>query len=147
MLRGLLRDETGSDQAFTGVLRDFVRAHRGGLASTQDFEAAVARRAPGDWSWFFDEWVRGTAIPAYRWTSTIAPGPDAEGKYAVTLKVRQTEVPDGFRMSVPVAVDLGNGKTERRRVMVGQPEETFTMSFTEKPRAVVFNPESEVLAK
>ncbi|HEV2853660.1 MAG TPA: M1 family aminopeptidase [Thermoanaerobaculia bacterium] len=147
MLRGLLRDETGSDQAFTDVLRDFIRTHRGSLASTQDFEAAVARRSPGDWSWFFDEWVRGTSIPAYRWTSTLSPSPDAEGKYAVTLKVRQSDVPAGFKMSVPVSVELGNGKTERRRVMVDEPEKTFTLSFSEKPRSVTFNPESEVLAK
>src|SRR4030095_4281507 len=119
-------------------------------ASTSDFEAAVARRAPGDWSWFFDEWVRGTAIPVYRWNSNIAniaAAPDAKGQYAVTLKVRQSDVPPGFKMSVPVAVDLGNGKTERRRVMVEQAEETFTWSFAEKPRGVVFNPGSEVLAK
>ncbi len=147
MLRGMLRDETGSDQAFTDILRDFVRTHRGGLASTQDFEAAVARHAPGDWSWFFDEWVRGNAIPAYRWTSTIASSPDAQGKYALTLKVRQGDVPPGFKMSVPVSVELGNGKTERRRVMVDEAEETFTLAFPEKPRGVVFNPDWEVLAK
>ena len=147
MLRGLLKDETGSDQAFTDILRDFVRTHRGGLASTSDFEAAVARRAPGDWSWFFDQWVRGTAIPAYRWSSTVAATPDAQGKYVATVKVRQSDVPSGFKMSIPLSVDLGNGKTERRRVMVDEVEETFALSFSEKPRGVVFNPGSEVLAK
>lgn len=147
MLRGLLRDETGSDQAFIDVLRDFFRTHRGGLASTRDFEAAVARHAPGDWSWFFDEWVRANAIPAYRWSSTTATSPDAKGQYALTLKVRQSDVPPGFKMSVPFVVELGNGKTERRRVMVDEPEETFTLGFPEKPRGVVFNPDWEVLAK
>ncbi|HKI03333.1 MAG TPA: M1 family aminopeptidase [Thermoanaerobaculia bacterium] len=147
MLRGLLRDETGGDQAFTDVLSDFVRTHRGGLASTQDFEAAVARHAPGDWSWFFDEWVRGTSIPAYRWSHTVASSPDAEGKYVVHLKVRQADVPAGFKMSVPVAVELAGGKTERRRVMVDEAEETFTLAFTEKPKRLAFNPDSEVLAK
>ncbi|HSG38799.1 MAG TPA: M1 family aminopeptidase, partial [Thermoanaerobaculia bacterium] len=53
MLRGMLRDATGSDQAFVDVLGDFLRAHQGGVASTRDFEAALARRVPGDWSWFF----------------------------------------------------------------------------------------------
>jgi len=147
MLRGLLRDETGSDQAFTDVLRDFVRTHRGGLASTQDFEAAVARRSPGDWSWFFDEWVRSNVIPSYRWSSTVAATPDAAGKYLVNLKVRQTDVPAGFKMSVPVDVELAGGKTERRRVMVDDAEETFSLAFSEKPKGVTFNPESEVLAK
>ncbi|HEV8579109.1 MAG TPA: M1 family aminopeptidase [Thermoanaerobaculia bacterium] len=147
MLRGMLRDATGGDQAFIDVLRDFVRAHRGGFASTQDFEAAVARHAPGDWSWFFDEWVRGTAIPTYRWSYEVAASANAEGKFVATLKVRQSDVPDGFRMSVPVAVDFGAGKAGRLRVMVDEPEETFTLPFTEKPRGLIFNPEGEVLAK
>jgi peptidase M1-like protein len=147
MLRGMLRDATGSDQAFIDVLRDFVRTYRGGYASTRDFEAAVARRVPGDWSWFFDEWVRGTAIPTYRWSSEVAAAPNAEGQYVATLKVRQSDVPEGFRMSVPVAVEFADGRTERRRVMVDEVEEVFSLAFPQRPRGVTFNPESEVLAR
>lgn len=147
MLRGLLRDETRNDQAFVDVLRDFLAKHQGGFVSTKDFQAAVGRRAPGDWSWFFDEWVDGTAIPSYRWSYKIAPAPDADGKWPVALKVRQADVPAGFKMSVPVVVDFGNGKTERRRVMMDAAEKSFTLAFSEKPKSLIFNPDSEVLAK
>lgn len=147
MLRGMLRDETGGDQAFVDILRDFVRTHRGGHASTKDFEAAVARRVPGDWSWFFDQWVRGTAIPTYRWSYQIAGSPNAEGKYVATLKVRQSDVPEGFRMPVPVAVEFPNGRTERVRAMVDEAEETLDLAFPERPRGLTFNPGSEVLAR
>jgi Peptidase family M1 domain len=147
MLRGMLRDATGSDQAFLDVLRDFLRTHRGGVASTRDFEAALSRRVPGDWSWFLDEWVRSTVIPSYRWSYEIASTPNAEGKYVATLKVRQSEVSEGFKMSMPVAVDFGAGKTGRLRVMVDKPEETFSLPFSEKPRGLTLNPDSEVLAK
>ncbi len=147
MLRGMLRDATGSDEAFLDVLRDFLRTHRGGVASTRDFEAALTRRAPGDWSWFFDEWVRGTAIPTYRWSYEIAGSPNAEGKYVATLKVRQSDVPDGFKMSVPVAVEFADGRTERQRMMVDEAEEMFSLAFPARPKGVTFNPESEVLAK
>jgi hypothetical protein len=147
MLRGMLRDATGSDQAFLDVLRDFLHTYRGGVASTRDFEAALARRVPGDWSWFFDEWVRSTAIPTYRWSYEIAGSPNAEGKYTVTLKVRQSDVPEGFKMSVPVAVEFADGRTERRRVMVDEAEEKISLAFPERPRGMTFNSESEVLAK
>jgi aminopeptidase N len=147
MLRGLLRDTTKSDQAFVDVLRDFAASHRGGFASTRDFQDAVARRAPGDWSWFFDEWVGGTAIPAYRWSYQIAAAPDADGKWPVSLKVRQSDVPPGFKMSVPVLADFGGGRTERVRVMVADPEKIFPLSFPEKPKSLTFNPDFEVLAK
>jgi hypothetical protein len=147
MLRGLLHDMTKSDEAFIEILRDFVRTHRGGYASTRDFEAAVTRRAPADWSWYFDQWVFGTAIPTYRWNYDLAATPDAKGEYAATLRVRQSDVPPGFKMPVPVAVELPSGKTGRLRILVDEPDETFTLSFPERPKSLTFNPDSEVLAK
>ncbi|MFL6193430.1 MAG: M1 family metallopeptidase [Thermoanaerobaculia bacterium] len=147
MLRGMLRDQTGSDQVFIDVLRDFVKTYRGGNPSTRDFENVLARHAPGDWSWFFDQWVNGTGIPTYRTTYDVAASPNAEGKYVATLKVRQSDVPAGFKMSVPVAVGFQDGHTERVRVMVDQPEKSFPLAFSAKPKSLTFNPDSEVLSK
>ncbi|HEY4587654.1 MAG TPA: M1 family aminopeptidase [Thermoanaerobaculia bacterium] len=145
MLRGLLRDQTGSDQAFLDVLRDFLHTYRGQAPSTGDFEAVLARHVPGDWSWFFDEWVNGMGIPTYRWSYDVAPG--AGGRTVATLKVRQSDVPAGFRMSVPVAIEYPDGRTERRRVMVDQPEQSIPLSLSERPKSLTFNPGSEVLSK
>jgi len=145
MLRGMLRDQTGSDQAFLDVLRDFLHTYRGQAPSTGDFEAVLARHVPGDWSWFFDEWVNGMGIPTYRWSYDVTPG--AGGQAVATLKVRQSDVPAGFKMSVPVAVEYPDGRTERRRVMVDQPEESIPLALPERPKSLTFNPGSEVLAK
>jgi hypothetical protein len=147
MLRGLLRDQTGGDQAFLDVLRDFLHTYRGKAPSTGDFEAVLARHVPGDWSWFFDEWVNGMGVPAYRWSYDLAGSPKAEGKYVATLKVRQSDVPAGFKMPVPVAIEYANGRTERRRVMVDGPEESFPLALAERPKSLTFNPGSEVLSK
>ncbi len=147
MLRGLLRDQTGSDQVFLDVLRDFLHTYQGKAPSTGDFEAVLARHAPGDWSWFFDEWVNGMGIPAYRWSYDLAGSPGAGGKYVATLKVQQTEVPAGFRMSVPVAIEYADGHTERRRVMVDRSEQSFPLELAAKPKSLTFNPDSEVLSK
>lgn len=140
MLRGLLREATGSDQALVDVLRDFLRTHQGGVASTADLAAAVARRAPGDWSWFFEQWVERAEIPTYRWSYTL------NGNSAV-LKVRQADVPAGFRMSVPVRIEMADGTSVERFVKVDEPEESFELSFERKPKALVFNPDYAVLAK
>jgi len=145
MLRGLLRDQTGSDQAFLDVLRDFLHTYRGQAPSTGDFEAVLTRHVPGDWSWFFDEWVNGMGIPTYRWSYDVAPG--AGGQAVATLKVRQSDVPAGFRMSVPVAIEYPDGRTERRRVMVDQPEQSIPLNLPERPKSLTFNPGSEVLSK
>ena len=52
-----------------------------------------------------------------------------------TLKVRQSDVPAGFRMSVPVAIEYADGRTERRRVMVDQPEESIPLACRRGRRA------------
>jgi Peptidase family M1 domain len=147
MLRGMLRDQTGSDQAFLDVLRDFLHTWQGKAPSTGDFEAVLARHVPGDWSWFFDEWVNGMGIPAYRWSYDLAGSPGAAGQTVATLKVRQSDVPAGFRMSVPVAIEYPDGRTERRRVMVDQPEQSIPLTLPERPKSLTFNPDSEVLSK
>lgn len=140
MLRGLLTEATGSDQALLEVLRDFVRTHQGGVVSTSDFAAAVAKRAPGDWSWFFDQWVDRAEFPSYRWSYQV------QGN-AATLKVRQGDVYPGFRMPVPVRVELADGTSVTRTVIVDEPEESFELSFDQRPKSLVFNPDYAVLAK
>jgi len=145
MLRTVLRDATGSDQAFLDILRDFAHTWRGGYASTRDFAAAVARHAPGDWAWFFDEWIDRTAIPSYRWSYAVAPA--VGGGATVSLRVRQSDVPDGFRMPVPVRIEYADGKEERRVVTVAKPEETFSLALSRAPKEVVFDPDGAVLAK
>jgi hypothetical protein len=139
MLDRLLAEATGSDQALLDVLRDFLKENQGKEVSTADFAAAVARRAPGDWSWFFDQWVERAEVPAYRWTSSISGN-------TVILKVAQEGVPAGFKMPVPVRVELEGGAVDRT-VLVDAPEKSFELSFDARPKSVVFNPDSAVLAK
>jgi aminopeptidase N len=140
MLRTLLRDQAGSDQVFQDILRDFARTWRGGYASTSDFAAAVARHAPGDWSWFFDQWIDHTAIPSYRWSWSMSEN-------MLILKVRQSDVPDGFHMPVPVRIEDADGTVERRVVNVTKAEETFSLALPRAPKGVVFDPDVAVLAK
>ncbi len=147
MLRGLLRDMTRGDQTFIKVLRDFIQTHQGGYPTTRDFQAVVAKHAPADWSWFFDQWVYGTAIPSYRWSYSLADAPNAQGKWVATLKVRQSDVPAGFKMPVPVVAELPGNRAGRLRVLVDQPEESFQLEFPAKPKNLIFNPNDEVLSK
>ena len=65
----------------------------------------------------------------------------------VAVKVIGWDVPAGFRMSVPVAVEYANGRTERRRVMVDQSDQSFPLAFAERPKSLTFNADSEVLSK
>ena len=128
------------------TLRDFYQAFRGGAADTYDFQAVVERHLGVRMDWFFDQWVRGTAIPTYHvaWTREAA----AAGRFRVRLRITQEHVPEDFRMPVLVAVDLGNNVVARFRVEVhgGQTEYTSPL-LPGEPRELTFNDFHSVLAE
>ncbi len=145
MLHNLTRITTGSDQAFYDVLRDFVGTHAGGYPTTDDFRAALERHVEGDWQWFFDQWVYGAGVPNYEWRARTA-GSVADG-YRVEVEVSQKNVPDGFRMDVPLRVELADGEEAEYLVTVDRPEQTLTVELERQPRKVIFNPDHSVLAR
>src|SRR5205807_573374 len=92
MLRTLMLDlGTMKEDRFTETMRDYYRTFRDRQATTDDFRSVVERHAGIPMGWFFDEWVRGTAVPTYHvaWKSEPAAG----GKYAIRLRVSQEHVP------------------------------------------------------
>ena len=145
MLRTILNAMTGGEDAFTGVLRDFVARHRGGSASTADFERVLSERVPADWSWFFDQWVYGTHIPTYDWSYSVERA--SGGKWTLELEVEQTDVPPGFRSPIPVRADFGGGRSGQLMVIMDQPRKTFSLTLPAKPKKVILNPDFGILAK
>ncbi len=147
MLRELLSFLPGGDEIFVAILRDFIDAHKGSAASTADLEAAVERHAPSEWAWFFEQWVRRSEIPVFRWRAKIADRADEEGNFPVELTVRQERTAEDFTMYVPVEAQFGKKASARVLVKTIPGEQTLRLSFPRKPRRVVFNPKSAILAK
>jgi hypothetical protein len=147
MIRILMLDlRTVKEDAFTGMMRAYYGAHRGGVASTASFRAAVERQLGADLGWFFDEWVYGTAIPTYR--VAYRAEPVAGGKWRVRLRVRQENVPDDFRMLVPYSIDFGDNRSARLRVDVRGPvTEVELPLFPLEPKGLRFNELEGVLAE
>ncbi len=145
MLRSLMRSVTKSDEIFIAVLRDYIATHGGGSPTTEDFKAVVAKHAPDDWSWFFDQWVYSSAIPTYTWSYRIAD--KAGGGFELTVDVTQSGVPEGFRMPVPLRLELADGRSAEMLIKVDQPQRSVTVPLAVKPERVVFNPGHAVLAK
>jgi hypothetical protein len=146
-LRSLLSAMGGGEDLFVAVLRDFVKTHRGGVATTDDFIAAVGRHAPGDWRWFFDQWLCGTGLPTLIWDHEVRPGPGGDGgAWQLVLRVRQEDVPPGFLSAVPVRIAFGD-RSGTYMARVDQPEVTLTVPLPERPTKVEFNPDNAVLAR
>ena len=145
MLRNMLLDlETGDDERFAGLMRDFYARHEGRTATTEEFRQVAQRYAGEDLGWFFDQWVHGTDLPTYRFASRTDRASD--GRYKVTCRVEQRGVPEGFRMPVPILIDFGDGKVARVRVPIQGARSEFELPLMERaPKAVVFNDLESVL--
>lgn len=147
MLRTLMLDlQTRKEDRFAETMRDFYQTFRGRTAATEDFQQLVERHAGIPMDWFFDQWVRGTATPAYRvaWTAQTT----ADGRPSVRLRVRQDDVSADFLAFVLVSVDVGENRFANFRVRVQGPETDWASpALPGPPRAVRFNELHSVLAE
>jgi hypothetical protein len=146
MLRIMMLDlSTMKEDRFTETLRDFYQSYRGAPATTDDFRRVVERHMGVPLDWFFDEWVKGTAIPTYH--VAWSPQPAANGRFTVRMRITQEHVPEDFQMTVLVSADLGDGRFAHFRVPVrgGQSDYTSPLLPAE-PRDLKFNDLSSTLA-
>ena len=115
MIRMMMNDRKTGDDKFRAMMQDFVKTHYNKDVSTEDFKRAVEKHMlpsmnidkNGSMSWFFDEWVYGTEMPAHVMDYSTAKNPD--GKTVLNAKITQSGVSDNFVMIVPVYVDFGKG--------------------------------------
>jgi hypothetical protein len=112
MLRMMMWDQKTGDQTFRAMMQDFITTHHNQDVSTEDFKRVVEKHMlPGmnlggnnRMDWFFDQWVYGTEVPAYRFEYQINGD-------TLTGRVTQSGVSDNFRMLVPIYLDFGKGWT------------------------------------
>jgi hypothetical protein len=118
MIRMMMFDHRGGgDARFREMMTDFVKTNFNKDVSTEDFKHAVEKHMTpqmdvdknGTMDWFFNDWVYGIDIPAYRLDYQTSASPD--GKTIVTVHITQSGVSDDFRMMVPIYADFGKGWT------------------------------------
>jgi hypothetical protein len=112
MLRMMMyKQGQGGDTAFQNMMKDFVQTHYNQAVSTEDFKRAVEKHMTkemdidknGTMNWFFDQWVYGTEVPAYKFEYSVSKDGMLNGK------ITQSGVSDNFVMLVPIYVDMGKG--------------------------------------
>ncbi len=147
MLRMMLADlETGDDTRFRDLLRGFVRDHRRRPASTRSFETAVTRAFGQPMDWFFDQWVYGVDVPTYRPDLHTTRLLDRPFPYVLHGTIRQEDVPDTFRMPVPIRVEFDGRPPVVHRVLVDADTVDVEIPLPAEPTAVEFNWRHAVLA-
>ncbi len=148
MIRNMMIDlQTMNEDRFKDMMQDFFETYSGKEASTEDFQAIVEKHMDGtDLTWFFQQWIYGTAIPTYSFDYDVKEAPD--GKYIATLKVEQKDVPSDFQMYVPIKIDYGSKGIARLRVKItGNGGEFDLPPLPHKPKEIVFNDLESVLSK
>src|SRR6185369_15127985 len=116
MIRMMMWDRRTGDQQFKAMMQDFVKTYSGRDATTEDFQAMVEKHMTpemdlGDkhkMDWFFDEYVYGTSLPNYKLDYSFEKNSD--GDVVVGMKLTQSNVEDGFRMLVPIYLELADGR-------------------------------------
>jgi hypothetical protein len=112
MLRMMMyKQGQGGDAAFQAMMKDFVQTHYNQAVSTEDFKQIVEKHMTkemdidknGTMNWFFDQWVYGTEVPAYKFEYSLSKDGVLNGK------ITQSGVSDNFVMLVPIYFDTGKG--------------------------------------
>ncbi len=114
MLRMMLWTPQEKDIQFSAIMRDFLETFRGKPATTEDFQHLVEKHMTPSMDlarnhkmdWFFDEWVRGTELPAYAFTYSLGKTP--EGKVVLSWTLQQSGVSGDFQMPVPIYLEMAN---------------------------------------
>jgi aminopeptidase N len=152
-----MRDNPTGDQRFKETMQEFVKTYSGKAATTEDFKAMVEKHMTPEMDlesnhkmdWFFNEYVYGTQLPAYKLESSFDIG--ADGDVVLTMKVTQSNVDEKFRMLVPLYLELADGNIFflGRAKLAGNhsiEQKVPLKGLKTKPRAAVLNYYDDVLA-
>jgi|GEM_PF-2689153 len=145
MLNSLLTNvESGNETFFIDILKDFYQTFKGQDITMNDFIYIVNKHADTDLSWFFHQWVDINEIPyyifGYKKEKTF------DGTFKVTCRIKQLNVPDDFKVSLPTVVNFDNQKFKSLRINVTQPFSEFEFPlFSLEPKDIQLNIYQSVL--
>ncbi len=146
MLRGILGDES-----FFAMLRKLCETYESEPVTTERFRALAREFVPdgyhdSDLGDFFDQWVYGTGIPrlSAKWDQS-----SRGGRHRFRLRLRQSGVPDYFRVGVPIEVHTLPGRSLVKTVISdeGSDEPGFSVILRNPASRVVIDPHGWLLAE
>jgi hypothetical protein len=153
MLRMMMMDRKTGDANFQAMMRDFIKTHYNKGATTEDFKAIVEKHITpamnidqnGKMDWFFDQWVYGTEVPAYKLDYNVK---NEGGKYILSGKITQSGVSDDFVMIVPLYLDFGSGWVSAGNVtIVGNKSfDLGNITLAKEPKRVAICALNDILA-
>jgi hypothetical protein len=119
------------DQAFQALMHDFTKTYTDRIATTEDFKAMVEKHMTDQMDldgnhrmdWFFNEYVYGTALPAYKLEYSFK---DQGGTPVLSFRITQSNVDKDFKMLIPLYAQAA----DNRIVRLGSANITGNSSFS-----------------
>ncbi len=166
MLRWLLRDlHTNSDARFWNLLADFIADQSHLEPATEDFQRLAEKHYGAPLDWFFQQWIFQNQVPTYRWHYSLenvpvsplspagmpiasAPSRESQTTPVLRLRVRQEEVPQSFRMLVPIRIEFEDSSQHTAAIWVDSTGAEIDIPLSSLAlRRVVFNAGDAVLCR
>lgn len=164
MLRNSLRDQGAPrkpseipghdpDARFYQVLRGLVERFRDREMSTADVQKAFEEALPDSLAfdgrksldWFFDGWVKGTALPRFEVANLRFS--QKSGKTVVSGELLQKEAPETLVTSVPLYAARASKTVYLGRVFADGPETEFRFPVPAGIRKILVDPYQTVLTR
>jgi hypothetical protein len=148
MLRVMMYDPKSQnpDARFIAMMRDFSATFAGRNAATEDFKKVVEKHMAKPMDWFFDQWVYGTATPKYNFSYQLSDA--GGGQTDLSMTITQSEVPESFRMDLPLyAVISGQPKYLGTVAVSGNKPIKTSTKLPLKPEAILLDPFNSILAE
>jgi aminopeptidase N len=147
--------QTFGDEKFFQFLKDLAAELEGEAIVTRDIQRVASKSFGGGMGWFFDQWIRGVAMPELELTYTSRANEDGsyliEGEVEQKLTLGQGSeqlVLDGeyFQGILPLTVEM-KGSEARLPVVLKGEKTPFQFKVPQKPRKIVVNKYGEILAR
>ena len=147
MLRAMLLDlKTMNEDKIKRLMQEYYSTYKNKSASTEDFKKIVDKHFGEDMGWFFNQYVYGTEIPSYKVAYKTVETDN--GKIRLTIRVREEEVSESFKIYVPIKLILNDDRIARIRIEVKGKETLVTLPpFTGELEDLIFNDLESVLCE
>ena len=155
MLHFLFADyDTGDDEPFFAMMKDFVNRNRDGWVTTESFVQVANEHFPQTYiarkfgmknlDWFFVQWVWQTALPVYRLEYWLEDQP--KGAVLVKGLLFQDSAPDNWVMPLPLAIRFSGKRVAHTTVLAFGPRSEIQLTLPERPSSIQLDPDLWVLS-
>jgi aminopeptidase N len=156
MLHFLFSDpSTGKGDAFFDMMKDFVKRHSGGWATSESFlqvanahfvNTPLARKYQlKDLNWFFSQWVEQAQLPSYRMVYSLED--QADGSVLLKGIIHQESVPKDWFMPLPLMIQFDQNRSGLGSVYAYGPQTPFQIKLPMRPKKVELDPQLWILSE